>query len=74
MSTRPAASRRHLSTSPFAAPEPVVPTDYAVADRVCHERHGLGRVVAVEAGAIVVDFGHDNVVRVPSSSTRISRV
>ncbi|GAA5006688.1 hypothetical protein GCM10025734_47030 [Kitasatospora paranensis] len=62
MMTNSAALRRHLPTSPFrraAAPPP--PKRFAVGDRVTHDEHGLGRVVAVEGGdgeiAVLVDFG-----------------
>ncbi len=48
--------RRHLASSPFAAePEPTIET-YAVDDQVCHDAHGIGRVVSVEASAVTVDF------------------
>lgn len=56
--TKPSAPRRHLPTSPFAAP--VVPSikEFALGDRVSHDRFGLGRVAAVEDGvALLVDFG-----------------
>ena len=54
-----AASRRYLSTSPFA-PRPADPPaeQYAAEDRVTHDKYGLGRVVLVEDDtAVVVDFG-----------------
>ncbi|RKT03637.1 hypothetical protein BX286_1567 [Streptomyces sp. 3211.6] len=56
--TRPAASRRHLPSSPFKAlVEPPV-REFGVGDRVNHDEHGLGRVVGVEEGvAVLVDFG-----------------
>ncbi|MFC8916012.1 hypothetical protein E2C00_08185 [Streptomyces sp. WAC05374] len=56
--TNRSAPRRHLPTSPFNAPvaEPV--KHFAVGDRVSHDRHGLGRVIAVEDEiATLVDFG-----------------
>lgn len=31
--------------------------DFAVGDRVSHDQHGLGRVVAAYAGGVSVDFG-----------------
>lgn len=31
--------------------------DFAVGDRVSHDRHGLGRVVAAYATGVSVDFG-----------------
>ncbi|MFH7594636.1 hypothetical protein WDV06_05945 [Streptomyces racemochromogenes] len=56
--TRPAASRRHLPSSPFKAPvEPPV-RGFGVGDRVNHDAFGLGRVVGVEEDvAVLVDFG-----------------
>lgn len=56
--TKASAPRRHLPTSPFSAP--VVPTvpEFALGDRVSHDRYGLGRVAGVEDGvALLVDFG-----------------
>ena len=56
MPTQP-ARRRHLPTSPFAAPvEPVIET-FELGERVTHDLHGLGRIVGVEAEAVTVDFG-----------------
>lgn len=53
-----AVGRRHLPTSPFNVP--VVPPveQFAVEDRVTHDRYGLGTIVSVEEGlAVLVDFG-----------------
>jgi hypothetical protein len=53
-----AATRRHLPTSPFAAP--VAPTvgQFAMQDQVTHDKYGLGRVIGVEDDtALVIDFG-----------------
>ena len=45
---------RFSATSPFRADPPAEPAfRYAVADRVHHDRHGLGEVVSVEAGPFV---------------------
>jgi hypothetical protein len=53
-----AATRRHLPTSPFkppAAPRPV--EQFAVDDRVNHDKYGLGVVIGVEEEvAVLVDF------------------
>lgn len=35
--------------------------NYAVEDRVTHDRYGLGRVVGVEEAAVTVDFGAQTV-------------
>ena len=58
-----AASRRHLSASPFKV-QPVVPLaeQFAVRDRVSHDTHGLGRIVAIVGeAAVVVDFASEHV-------------
>ncbi len=53
-------TRRPVPGSPFnkpaAAPEPV--EEFAVQDLVTHDRYGLGRVVALEADTVLVDFGN----------------
>ena len=54
-----ASGRRPLPTSPFHA-SVVAPSikQFAVHDRVTHDRYGLGTVTSVEAGlAVQVDFG-----------------
>ncbi len=51
---------RHAN-SPFAArSEPEVEL-FAVNDRVCHDSHGLGRVVGVDASGVTVDFTNKTV-------------
>jgi len=52
------AVRPRLSTSPFAPP-PVLPAEqFAVEDRVTHDKYGLGRVTSVEADtSLIIDFG-----------------
>ncbi|MFI0742180.1 MULTISPECIES: CarD family transcriptional regulator [Streptomyces] len=56
--TKPAALKRHLPTSPFAAKVTPAPKDFAVGDQVTHDMYGLGRVTGVEDGiAVLVDFG-----------------
>jgi hypothetical protein len=72
--TRP-ATRRHLPTSPFAAPvdEPI--KHFEVTDRVTHDRFGLGAVVSVEDGrSVVVDFGSGQLVRVPSPYNKLDKL
>jgi predicted 2-oxoglutarate/Fe(II)-dependent dioxygenase YbiX len=55
------ARRRHLASSPFRPdPEPVI-EQYASGDLVSHDAYGMGRVVAVEADAVTVDFGSQTV-------------
>jgi hypothetical protein len=77
MSSSPAGRRRHLPNSPFnaareaaAIPPPLIP----VGERVAHERYGLGRVVAVEDGAVIVDFGGGEVRRVALDSAKLERL
>ncbi|MFJ6217077.1 hypothetical protein ACIQGZ_27655 [Streptomyces sp. NPDC092296] len=49
---------RHLPTSPFPRPVVPPPKQVAVGDRVTHDEHGLGRIIAVEDEvAVLVDFG-----------------
>ncbi|NJP50433.1 hypothetical protein HCJ93_10205 [Streptomyces sp. SBST2-5] len=56
--TKPAASKRHLPTSPFKAPVAPTPKHFATGDQVTHDVYGLGRVLGVEDGvAALVDFG-----------------
>ncbi len=66
-----AANRaRPLATSPFnkLREPPPPPQLFVVGQRVTHDRHGLGRVVAVEGDvASIVDFG-DRKVRVTVAS------
>jgi len=54
-----AAGRRHLPTSPFNVPVVAPPVEqFAVEDRVTHDRYGLGTIVSVEEGlAVLVNFG-----------------
>ena len=57
----PRAPWRVLPGSPFNVTRSAVPAEcFAVDDRVSHDRHGLGRVVALEGDALVcVDFGSE---------------
>jgi hypothetical protein len=63
MMPRSAASRRHLSASPFNV-EPIAPPveTFALADRVSHDTYGLGRIASVEnETAVVVDFATEQI-------------
>lgn len=76
MRPRSAASRRHLSASPFNAtsPEPTAVESYAVDDRVTHDKFGLGRIVEVEEEtAVVVAFGAQRV-RVLTPFTKLTKL
>ncbi|MFR9799128.1 hypothetical protein ACL02U_25025 [Streptomyces sp. MS06] len=72
--TKPAASKRHLPTSPFAAPVAPVPKHFAVGDQVTHDMYGLGRVIGIEDGvAALVDFGPAQK-RILSPYTRMTKL
>ncbi|MFC4909514.1 hypothetical protein [Actinomadura gamaensis] len=57
------AGRRHLPTSPFPPPPAAPPVqEFALDDRVTHDKYGLGQVVGVEPGrAVLIDFGTEKV-------------
>jgi hypothetical protein len=59
MTPKPArAGRRYHPGSPFQAPVLQPVEQYAVGDRVTHDRHGLGSVICVEEETgVLVDFG-----------------
>lgn len=70
MRPRQPAKKPHLPNSPFrAADVPEVP-EFAVDDRVTHDRHGLGSVVRVTGDRIHVRFG-EHTVSVAMSSSKI---
>lgn len=53
-----APQRRYLPGSPFNTRPAAPPAKkFALGDLVTHDRHGLGRVIEVEAAAVLVDFG-----------------
>jgi hypothetical protein len=53
-----ASNRRYLPSSPFGPPPEDPPAEqYELDDLVTHDKYGLGRVILVESGAVVVDFG-----------------
>lgn len=61
MTTPSGARRRHLAHSPFQPePEPII-EQYAIDELVCHDVYGMGRVAAVDASAVTVDFGRQTV-------------
>ncbi len=64
-----AVPRRPLPGSPFNVPDAVEPEpeQYAVADRVTHDKYGLGTVIGVEEGiSVLIDFGsHKQRLRTP---------
>ena len=74
MTTSRAVTRRHLASSPFNVPVARPVEQYAVHDRVTHDRYGLGSVVGIEAEtAVVVDFGAQRV-RITTPYTKLSKL
>lgn len=75
MKPRSAASRRHLSSSPFNNPPAAPPVEqFDVSDRVSHDKYGLGRVVEVhDEAAVVVEFGGERV-RIVSPFTKLTKL
>lgn len=72
MTTSPPA-RRHLASSPFRPdPEPVI-EKFELDELVTHDSYGLGRIIAVEAVAVTVDF-RSEVVRIVSPYKKLSRL
>jgi hypothetical protein len=73
MTTSPAGRRRHLASSPFQPePEPTI-EQYELDDLVSHDSFGVGRVVAVEADAVTVDFSTQTV-RVSSPFSKMEKL
>ncbi|GAB3595492.1 hypothetical protein GCM10027446_20830 [Angustibacter peucedani] len=61
--------------SPFNRPEVAQdhPT-YAVGDQVCHDRHGLGKVIqASDPAEVVADFG-TTVRRIPLPCSKLTKL
>ena len=69
------AARRFLPTSPFNAPAAAPPADqFAVQDRVTHDKYGLGTVIGVEDDtALVIDFGSRQE-RITTPCTKLTRL
>ena len=69
------AKRRHLPTSPFKPPPAAPPAkEFALEDRVTHDKYGLGRVMEVQEGhAVMVDFG-TRTVRIPAPYTKLFKL
>lgn len=61
MTPRPAVEHRYSPRSPFSARPVLAIEEFAVDDRVTHDRHGLGRVIAEEDAAVIVDFGSQHI-------------
>jgi hypothetical protein len=70
MSTPP---RRHPASSPFKTePEPTI-EQFELNDLVSHDSYGMGRVVHVEASAVTVNFGSEQV-RIVSPYRKMSKL
>lgn len=65
--------RRRLKTSPFADRVADEVLDLAVADRVAHDKYGLGEVKAVGGGCVIVAFGAERV-RISSPYAKLTRL
>lgn len=73
MTPRPALQPTYSPGSPFSA-QPVAPVElFTVDDRVTHDRFGLGRVIVVEAAAVVVDFGAQHI-RIASPFRKLTKL
>lgn len=61
MTPRPAAEPRYAPGSPFRREAAPAIETFASDDLVTHDKYGLGRVLAQEETAVVVDFGSQHV-------------
>jgi len=68
---RPPSARRAPATSPFRRVEPVPATTagYEVGARVTWDRCGMGKVIAVDADFITVDFGEAGIRQLPAGTS-----
>lgn len=76
MTRAASATRRVLPTSPFKPKEIVIHStaDFSVGDRVTHDRRGMGKVIRVDELYVTVQFGPDDVCRVPAGAKGFSRL
>jgi hypothetical protein len=62
-----------MASSPFGPdPEPII-EQYALDDLVSHDSYGMGRVIQLEAGAVVVDF-RSQTVRIASPFPKMAKL
>ncbi|WP_433188080.1 hypothetical protein [Actinoallomurus sp. CA-150999] len=75
MKSSHSAARRHLPTSPFKAPAAPPPVEqFALQDKVSHDKYGLGVVIDVEEGiAVTVDFGSQTE-RIPTPYAKLVKL
>ena len=69
----PERTGRRLSSSPFQPKPEAVIEQYAVGDRVAHDEHGLGSVIATDSLGVTVDFGSGST-RIPSPFARMEKL
>lgn len=77
MTHRPPAVKRVLQGSPFNRPVVVArpPGQFAVGDRVAHDRYGLGRVLSVDtADYLCLDFGAGGIKNLAGSDPSITKL
>jgi len=75
MSSRANGGRRFIPNSPFSRDDSAEAAEtYEVGDQVCHDRHGLGRVIEKTGTTeVVADFG-STVRRIPLPSTKLTKL
>jgi hypothetical protein len=61
MRPRQPSSRPRPASSPFHNEQAPVRPDFALDDRVTHDRHGLGRIVRLDGDRVDVRFGTQTV-------------
>ncbi|WP_127131573.1 hypothetical protein [Georgenia sp. SYP-B2076] len=75
MATTHTGNRPFLKNSPFNAAREAAEAKFVpipVGEQVLHERHGLGKVVALDGPrAVIVDFGGGNRRRVQLDSAKL---
>lgn len=73
MKTSEPHRRRHLPASPFNNRVTPEVEQFAVQDRVTHDKFGIGRVVSRTEHSVVVAFGTEHI-RVASPFTKLTKV
>lgn len=72
--TQPIRGTTRASQQPFQAASCGAAKVFAAQDRVTHDAHGLGTVLAVEEGvAVLVDFGTEKL-RIPTPYDRLFKL
>ncbi|GAA4350796.1 hypothetical protein GCM10023145_14040 [Angustibacter luteus] len=75
MNARATGGRRVIPGSPFNRPDDLGPHEtFEVGDQVCHDRHGLGKVLQISDGSeLVADFG-TTVRRIQLPCTKLTKL